>query len=179
MIILRLARLWHTTAHALLGLNVESSLVVKLSDSSRLSCEAVQYLEEIKAICDVFDPSRVEFYKRLQGEAAERTVRAIELEAPDAEALGGASITVFGTDPNELKDAGPLRDIYLSVFDESTAKEHLYSPSVVQSGLMPGYEPAASGLSFGARRHAFRRGSKFPKLLPTKEVSDDVLQHAA
>jgi hypothetical protein len=65
------------------------------------------------------------------------------------------------------------------VFDESTAKEHLYSANVLQSGLMPGYTSAASGLSFRARRYAFRQGRKFPKLLPIEEVSDDVLQHAA
>jgi PLD-like domain len=87
----RTAELWvgshNWTKRALLGLNVESSLVVKLSDSSSLFCEAVQYLEEIKGICEVFDPSRVELYKQLQG-WAEQTVRSIELEALDADALG-------------------------------------------------------------------------------------------
>src|SRR5438034_3372740 len=87
-----------------------SSLIIRMADSSSLFSGAVQYLEEIKRICQPFDLSRVEFYKQLQRKQAEDTVAAIEIEAADADLLQGLAVTVFGTDPEELKQVGALRD---------------------------------------------------------------------
>ena len=58
------AELWvgshNWTNRAIFGLNVEASLVVELRDSSRLFCDAAEYLQKIKGICEVFDLSKIE-----------------------------------------------------------------------------------------------------------------------
>jgi hypothetical protein len=179
----RTAELWvgshNWTRRALVGLNVECSLIIRMADSSSLFSDAVQYLEEIKRICQPFDLSRVEFYKQLQRKQAEDTVAAIEIEAADADSLQGLAVTVFGTDPEELKQVGALRDVYLSAFEESGHGEYIYRATVMASGLMASHATAAAGLSFAARRYAFRSGRRFPRLLPTSEVGTDVLRDAA
>jgi hypothetical protein len=94
------------------------------------------------------------------------------------EGLQGVVITIFGTDPHELEELGVLRDVCVSVFEESGKGEHTYRATVIHLGIMPNYASAATGLSFAARRYAFRRGRTLPKLLPILEVSQDILRDA-
>ena len=178
----RTAELWigshNWTRRALVGLNVECSLIVRMADSSSLFSDAIQYLENVRRICEPFDHSKVDFYKQLQQKQAEGTVAAVEIEAADAASLKGLAVTVFGTDPEELSQVGALRNVHVSAFEESGSGEHIYEAVVMQSGLMSSYARAASGLSFAARRYAFRFGRRFPKLLQTSEVSSEVLRDA-
>jgi hypothetical protein len=102
----------------------------------------------------------------------------IEIEAPDADKLAGSGVTIFGTDPGELRQVGALRGVYLTVFRQSDGTQYHYEATVMQSGLMPSYNSAASGLSFSARRYAFRLGQRFPLLLPLIPVAADVLRDA-
>ena len=178
----RTAELWigshNWTRRALIGLNVEASLIVRMTDSCALFFDAVQYLEKVKGICQPFDLSQIEFYKKLQRKQDEETEKALELEAADADSLQGAVITIFGTDPDELEELGVLRDVCVSVFEESGNGEHTYRATVIHLGIMPNYASAATGLSFAARRYAFRRGRTLPRLLPILEVSQDILRDA-
>jgi len=168
------------TNRALLGLNIESSLVVRCQTSSALFAEAASYLEQIKSICEVFDSERVDFYKRLQGDRhdEEPSFPFIELEGDEAGNLAGSAITVFGTNAVELRELGALREVYLSIFDEADGTEHIYTAQVLQSGVMAAYTPLAGGLNFPIRRHAFRLGRRLPILLPAGYVSSDVMQKA-
>ena len=54
----RTAELWvgshNWTRRALIGLNIESSLLVRLTDTSSLLRDSLDYLEEVKSICKVF-----------------------------------------------------------------------------------------------------------------------------
>jgi hypothetical protein len=179
----RNAELWvgshNWTNRALCGLNVESSLVVRLADSSSLFCNAAEYLEKVKGICESFDLARVDFYKQLQRKEIAREIPTIELEASDSGALEGSSVTVFGTDAEELRELGALSNVQLQVFDPSCGEPCLYWVSVTQSGLMPTARPLATHLSFPPIRYAFRYGKRFPKLLDVSEVSEDVLQGAS
>jgi hypothetical protein len=178
----RTAELWigshNWTRRALVGGNVEASLIVRMPDSSALFSSAVLYLEKIKRICQPFDLTRIEFYKNLQRQQIEDAKKALEIEAADADSLQGSVITVFGTDPDELGEIAALRRVYVSVFEESGNGEHIYLAKVIQVGIMPNYASAATGLSFAARRYAFRRGRTFPKLLSISEVGQDVLRDA-
>lgn len=179
----RTAELWigshNWTRRAIVGLNVECSFIVRMTDSSGLFFEAIEYLDKIKRLCNYFDPAQTGYYKELQRKQTEGTVAAIEIEATNADALAGTAITVFGTDPSELRQLGALRNVYVSAFDESGGGEHIYRATVMHSGLMPSHAAAAGGISFSARQYAFRLGSRFPKLLPISEVKPDVLRDAA
>lgn len=179
----RTAELWigshNWTNRAILGLNVEASVVLRLRDSASLFCASANYLEKIKAISDDFDLSKVDFYKQLQRNMSEKTVPVIELEAKDAASLSDSTIGLFGTDDSDLKELGTVqRDVYISIFDADSGKEFLYPSTILQSGLLVASNPSAGGISFSRRRHAYRLGRRFPVLLPEGEVGDDILRTA-
>lgn len=89
------------------------------------------------------------------------------------------TIALFGTDAEDLKELGRVRrDLYVSVFDADSGKEHLYPATILHSGLLSASHPAAGGISFERRRRAFRPGRRFPFLLPENEVAEDVLKSA-
>jgi hypothetical protein len=174
----RTAEIWvgshNWTRRALVGPNVESSAVIRVTETSALFCDALAYLDRTKQVCHAFDLSRVDDYKRLQNPDSEPGKKTIESEAAEAATLLGSAITVFGTEQDELREAAPLREICLSAFDESGNGEYIYRAQITASGLMP-----ISGLLFAANRFAFRHGRRFPKLLPPSELTDDILGRAA
>ena len=96
------------TNRALLGLNVEASLVVTLAADSRLLAEASTYLDHARAISSAFDPSQADYYKQLQRMIPVETAPVIELEADDGEAFGDLVIELFGTDASDLEELGEV-----------------------------------------------------------------------
>lgn len=173
----RTAEIWvgshNWTQRALVGPNVEYSAVIHVSEAAPAFCHALEYLERIKQVCQPFDVSRIDAYKRLQNASPELGKKAIELEADDAKRLLGADITIFGTDRDELGEAAPLRDVRLCAFDASGSGEYVYLAEVTALGAMP-----VPGLSFSANRFAFRHGRQFPTLLPASALTDAILQRA-
>ncbi len=179
----RTAELWigshNWTNRAILGLNVEASIVLRLRDSAGLFCTAANYLEKIKTISDSFDLSKVDFYKQLQRNMSAKTVPVIELEAKAAASLGNTTVGLFGTDDADLKELGTIqRDVYTSIFDTDSGKEFLYPSTILHSGVLAASNPSAGGISFSPRRQAYRQGRRFPILLPEGEVSNEVLRTA-
>lgn len=57
-------------------------------------------------------------------------------------------------------------------------KSLLYPAEIKHSGQMEAYDPAAGGISFSPRRHAFRQGKKFARLLPKGPIGTDVSDQA-
>lgn len=178
------AELWvgshNWTNRAIFGLNIESSLVVELRDSSRLFCDAAEYLQKIKGICKEFDLSKIEFYKELQKSTEERTVPVIGVEAVAAKDLAGLEISIFGTDDRDLKELGTVRrKVYLSATEtENSEREYVYPAKITQVGELNSSNPSAGRISFSPRRHAFRAGRRFPALLPKGVVTPTVLASA-
>jgi hypothetical protein len=178
------AELWvgshNWTNRAIFGLNVESSLVVELRDSSRLFCDAAEYLQKIKGICEVFDLSKIDFYKELQKSTEESTVPVIEVEAVEAKELAGSEISIFGTDDKDLKELGTVRrKVYLSATEtDGSEREYVYPARISQVGELNSSNPSAGQISFSPRRHAFRVGRRFPALLPKAVVTSAVLASA-
>jgi hypothetical protein len=176
------AELWvgshNWTNRAILGLNIEASVVIKLKDSCPLFFEAAAYLQRIRGICEKFDLSKVEFYKELQRNAEERTVPVIEVEANQADRLAGVEITVFGTDLRDLKELGKYgRKIYLSATEDGPGEfESIYPAGITQVGELNSSNPSAGDLTFSPRRHAFRLGRTLPKLLPQQIVDPALLR---
>jgi hypothetical protein len=160
-------------------LNVESSLVVRMRHSSRLFADAAQYLQKIRDISDPFDLSKIDSYKATQQELAKRTKAFIELEAQNADTLGDITMRLFGTDAADRKQLSTVGDrVWVSIFDSESAEECFYRATILHSGLMPAYNPAAGGLTFSEDRYAFRKGHKFPVLLPKGPVDPTVYAQA-
>jgi len=178
------AELWvgshNWTNRALIGLNIESSLVIQMKDSSRLFFEAVEYLDKVKNVCEVFDLNRVEFYKELQQNIDERTVPVIEVEASTADSLSGMEISIFGTDDQDLKELGTVRrKVFLSATEnDGSESEFVYPARIVQTGELNSANPASGRLDFSPRRYAFRSGRRLPELLQKSNVGRNLVNSA-
>jgi len=178
----RTGELWvgshNWTNRALLGLNVEASLVVRLRDSSPLFISASEYLHRIRSVAEPFDPARIQFYKDTQRRMKNGFNPVIELEAEDAAHLVRSSATIFGTDTRDLKSIGSIRrDIHLLAHDSATGEEFLYAATVVQAGLLSAVSPAARGLSFSPRRYAVRYRRRLAQLKSEGPVPQTVVDN--
>jgi HKD family nuclease len=168
------------TDRALRGLNIESSLVVKVPTSSALVSSVLDYLNSIRTLCEPFDLSKIEFYKELQREAEEGVAPVISLEGSDSDKLSDTTLNFFGT---EFKERNRLNRIgmkvYLAVYDEGGGDhQYMYRARIIQAGEMKSLNPRAGDINFSDRRHAFRSGKKFPRLVPEQNISRDVLNGA-
>jgi hypothetical protein len=177
------AELWvgshNWTKRAILGLNVEASLVVRLKDSSPLFAAASDYLARMKAIAEPFDVARVDFYKQLQRRMTNGLTPVMELEAEDGASASDTTITVFGTDRKDLAKLGTVRrEIHVALLDRTSSAQCVYPATILHSGLLAASDAAAGGISFTPRRVAYRQGQQLAALQPAGPVDQAVLNTA-
>lgn len=177
------AELWvgshNWTKRAILGLNVEASLVVRLKDSSPLFAAASEYLARMRGISEPFDVAKVDFYKQVQRKLAQRLSPVMELEAEDGASAGDTTITVFGTDVEDLRRLGTVRrEIHVALLDPTSSAQSLYPATILHSGLLAASDAAAGGISFTPRRVAYRQGQHLAALQPVGPVDQTVLNTA-
>jgi hypothetical protein len=179
----RTAELWvgshNWTKRAILGLNVEASLVVRLKDSSALFAAAAEYLSRMKGIAEPFDVAKVDFYKALQRKMTRGLAPVMELEAEDGASASDTTITVFGTDRSDLRRLGTVRrEVHVALLDPRSDEQFLYPATILHSGLLSASDASAGGISFSPRRCALRRGRQFAQLQPAGPVDQAVLNTA-
>ena len=177
------AELWvgshNWTTRAILGLNVEASLVVRLKHSSPLFAAASDYLARMKAISEPFDVAKVDFYKQVQRKLARRLSPVMELEAQDSASASDTTITVFGTDLEDLRRLGTVRrEIHVALLDPTSSAQCLYPATILHSGLLAASDAAAGGISFTPRPVAYRHGQHLAALQPAGPVDQAVLNTA-
>jgi hypothetical protein len=164
------------TNRALAGLNIECSIVVRARDTSSLCADAAHYLHNIKQICNQFDPAKVDFYKQIQHKTKKEIAAFIDLEGKDAKSLGNLTIALFVTDQRDERELDTVgSDVYLKVIDSDSTQEYHYPAQILHAGRLSAPDPSAGGIFFTPRRYAFRRGRRFPVLLPEQEIGFDVL----
>jgi hypothetical protein len=165
------------TPRALDGINIEYSLIVSMQQDSPIYIETAQYLEKIREkLCQLIDPSLESYYLELQGQEEDPAV-TMELEGDNVESLDGESITIFGTDRDELVQVNRVgRRLFVVMTDSSTSIQYVYESEILQTGLLTASEASAGGISFSQRRFAFRRGRTYPSLetsgVPPQSVID-------
>lgn len=178
----RTLELWvrsHNWTHrALLGLNVEASLVVRTHDSAPLFRTASSYLASIRRISEPFDAAKLNFYREVQRRTTTPATPVIELEADDAGRFAGTMVAIFGTDTAELTPLDTMRDVHVALLDRGSGTQYLYSATILHSGLLAASDAAAGGLTFSPRRHAFRRGRCFAVVGPEEPIAQTLLDSA-
>jgi hypothetical protein len=176
------AELWvgshNWTNRALLGLNVEASLVIRLRDSAPLFRGATAYLAEIRKISAPFDVAQLDFYREVQRRSVPTACPVMELAAEDAGGLAGATVTIFGTDTTDLAPLDAMRAVHVALVDRATGTEHVYTAVILHAGLLAASDAAAGGLSFSPRRSVFRRGRGAASIGPERSVEQAVLDAA-
>jgi hypothetical protein len=179
----RTAELWvgshNWTNRAILGLNVESSIVIRLRDGAPLFGAVAKYLAKIKKISEAFDQAHVDLYKEIQRKISNGLTPVIELEALEGEALDGATIALFGTDSDDLTRLDTIRrEVHVALTDPDSREQSLYPARIVHSGLLAASDASAGGVSFSPRRYAFRNGRQLPMLHREGPVNQDILNTA-
>ena len=166
------AELWvgshNWTSRAIHGPNIEASMVVTLKKTSRLYSEANSNLEAVRGFCEPMDPNLLEYYLDLQGRGDEDEVaHHMEFIGMNADTLENQTITVFGTDVKYYEPVRRVgRDLVVTVTDSSTRTEHNYGASILQTGLLPGSNPAAGSHTFASGLWASKPEGTWPVLEP-------------
>jgi hypothetical protein len=164
---------------ALTGPNIESSLALRLATNSVLYHEVQSTLDWISSICERFDPARMQIYRELQRDDVVNGERGvlIRLYTDTTDQLGREAVTVFGTDASELRGMpGVESRVRVELVELGRGEmKTLYDARVLHTGLLGGFHGLAGGLSFEARRYAFRDGRRRPRLQPADEPPESLL----
>ncbi|MDZ7753216.1 MAG: hypothetical protein U5S82_16560 [Gammaproteobacteria bacterium] len=159
----------NATQRALLGINIETSLLVTLERSAPLYSDAAHYLESIRSSCDLVELHLVDYYKWLQG--LDGAANVIELEDDSGATLEKTRITILG---DQLRDYTSLKQVDASLFvaitDSVTAKERFYQSTISETGKLESSARSRGATTFGERRWAFRSGMSLPLLQPTSAI---------
>ncbi len=164
------ARLWcgshNWTSRALGGLNIEASLVVDLDQGCELHRTAAAFLLRIRdAHCSRFDPELIEWYRWLQRNKAEHTVRVVRLSSATPDTYLGETITLFGDQLGDLKALPPTTgDLLVEILGTTSEDRVVYTAEVLDKGKLEGADSSAGGLTFHRRHHAYRRAPRIPRI---------------
>lgn len=150
------------TGRALSGLNIEASVVFRLSRESALYRDSERLLLQIKGACEAFNPELIDDYHGWQGDggdgdddgATERPV--LMLRARDAAKLGGKVVSLFGKRDENYRDFMRVgEEVIVDVEDRDTKATSLYLASIRVAGLI---EDAP--VSHEEQLHAFAKGDR-------------------
>jgi hypothetical protein len=168
------------TQRAICGVNIESSILIRSNQDSKIYDDVLKYLTFIKDNCIPFDINDVDFYKLLQGQHEEDTgFWILELVGENAANLVDEKmIQLLGFDNNDVKDKLDKlgKEIIIQILNLDDDKEYLYKAKVVQPGEMNSLNQKSSGITFSPRRYAVRGADKIPYLRKEAEISQDFLK---
>lgn len=163
------AELWigshNWTRRALLGINVELSAIIQLSQDSDLYRDVKEKLNSIAKLCTEFDQNDIDYYKWLQG-LSEDSKPLIDLEGEQAGTLAGSEIAIFGTNREDFKKIKAVASmLYMTISDSTTMKQFLYRTEVVTiSQSKADIQALAAQLSASVQRFALRKERGFFRL---------------
>lgn len=152
------------TRRALVGINIEASVVTTISRDCSLYVQTSQMLEQIRASCEPFDASLADYYRWLQ--EAQGTVPVIILEGQQADSIANSELKLFGTsalDFPQFRQVG--RQIFLLILDAETRRQYLYRADIATaSDSHADIERLASALYGQKQRYVYRPGRRRPRL---------------
>ncbi|OKH31125.1 hypothetical protein NIES2119_29595 [[Phormidium ambiguum] IAM M-71] len=165
------------TQRAIRGVNIESSIIIRTNQNSKIYSDVLKYLTFIKDNCIPFDLKDVDFYKLLQGEYEEDTGSwVLELVGENAANLVDEKmIQLLGVDSKDLIDRLG-QEIIIQILNLDDEKEYIYKAEVLQAGEMNLQNSKSFGITFSPRRYAVRGTDKIPYLRKEQEISQTLLQ---
>lgn len=164
------AEVWvgsHNWTHrALSGLNLEATVVLRVSQTAGVYAEAREALSQMRELCLPFDYTLVNYYKWLQGLLEPQVL--FELEGDDVRGLAGTQLKLFGTDLRDFESLNTVgKRIYLSAMDSKTGKESLYRAKITTATASHvDIATLAEQLPQDQQRYVHREGRVFPVLEP-------------
>lgn len=174
------AELWvgshNWTRRAILGVNIEASIILRLRYSSQTFQDAANYLQKIKRECVEFDVSKIDLYRQLQQYRSSRAVPLVQLTGPDAHALADLDVTLFAQDARILQKLNRIgRKVYLEITDSNTGAKYKYRSEVKSAG-------SPDLTQFLPRRHSLYNNNALEHwLTPVEHValSQEIARHFA
>ena len=156
------------TTRAVAGINVEASLLVDLQKTDKLSQDVSSFLEKIKHDCEIFDPNKIEEYRRLQKGHSDHTKSVITFYSTKDLSLVGEVITLFGSMTQEFEQMNEVggNAVVRILRDTGKNTHEVYKAKILDRGYLEQANKRAGGLSYDARFHAYRRSETAPEILP-------------
>lgn len=168
------------TQRAICGANIESSIIIRTNQNSKIYDDVSKYLTFIKNNCIPFDTNDVDFYKLLQGQHEEDTgFWVLELVGENAANLVDEKmIKLLGFDNNDWKNKLDKleKQIIIQILNLDDNQEYIYKAKVVQPGIMNSQNQKSSEITFSPRRYAVRGADKIPYLRKEAEINQDFLK---
>jgi hypothetical protein len=133
------AELWvgshNWTEYALGGINIETSLRIKMHKDSDLYADAENLLESICRQCSPVDPHLRETYRLIQ--ESEYKVPSLTFRTHDEDLPSDAIIHIFGTELNDYKSLSSVgKKIYVTI-QTPTQRELLFESTILITGYLP------------------------------------------
>lgn len=172
------------TEFALLGPNIEASLILHLYNRAPLYKNAEAMLEDIRDnYCRKFELDKVDHYKELQKKLShlEWGQNVIELEGNDVDNLQGEVICIFGTESRDFEAVSTVgKGIHVSIHDSHYENvKYLYEAEILQTGRLKSYDSAAGGIEMTENyRYAFTERRQFPFLKVEQAIQNEVYEKA-
>lgn len=160
------------TNRAIAGINIETSLLVHISQKSVLYKQLREHLDVIRSRCEILDTNLVDYYRWLQGEQVDRKV--IELADPEGTIATGDQFVLFVTEEIDEKQLRTIGDSVLLSFTDDEDNERFFEGEIGQAGKLLKF-PA---LGFPLRRYASRQGRSIPNLQPCESVPADIVKQS-
>jgi hypothetical protein len=160
------------TNRAISGLNIETSLLVHISQKSVLYKQLRAHLTGIRDRCEMLDTTLVDYYRWLQGEQVDRKV--IELEDLEGRIDTGDQFVLFLTNQIDAKQLKTVGDNVLLSFTDYRGNERFFEGEIGQAGSLSTFP----SLGFPVRCYAWRQGRSIPNLKFCESVPADVVKQS-
>lgn len=146
------------TNRAIAGINIETSLLVHISQKSDLYKQLREHLNLIRSRCEMIDTDLADYYRWLQGEQVDRKV--VELGDPEGAIATGDQFVLFLAEQIDAKQLKTVGDNVLLSFTDDAGNERFFEGEIGQAGSLSTFP----SLGFPVRRYAWRQGRSIPNL---------------
>jgi hypothetical protein len=160
------------TNRAICGLNIETSLLVHISQDSALYKQMRNHLSIIRSRCQMLDLGLVDYYRWLQGDQVDRKI--IELGDPEGKIATGDQFVLLLTEQTDAKQLKTVGDNVLLSFTDEGGNERFFEGEVGQTGSLSSFP----SLGFPVRRYAWRQGRSIPNLEFCESVPASIVRQS-
>lgn len=154
----------NATNRALLGLNIESSILVETSKDNELYNSINTFLHSVKKICTRVQPDLIDYYRWLQSNSGNKKI--LELFDFNGFLSVGSQFALFLTDLTDVRGLQSVGSRILLSITSVSGDERFFWGEIGQSGYLKDYPE----IKFSISNYAFRNSSTIPNVENEIEV---------
>jgi len=143
------------TRRAILGLNIELSVIVKSKMNSKIYDETLTFLEVVKNRCEKYNPDYKEYYETLQNEKRPDSYRVMDyLISEEADKLEKQVITILSKKANYFDIIPKVGDKILVIVQDKNAEHKIQYEAKILGASLVNYQKDTYDMILGKRKYA-------------------------